>query len=304
MSNQCDEEISRTRKRVSGGGRGGPQQAARPLRQTGRGQRQPARHAAPHRRRAGQSQQPAHELPQVHRLALGDEVGAARGARARREPLHRQRVRFRGAVDVGHVDAKRTAPDPHQAPAPGAGDQRRHQVAVAGAPDQVRAQRRGGQRAVVGRQHRLLRQGLGPRIGRVVVVGIGYRLIDAAQVAAGEHHARRAGEHQPLHPVGAAAGDYRLGAGHVYLVEAARGARSAGYQRRGVHYRPAAGAGRGGGARVRQVAAHLLHAAGRQRRVAAPRVAAHLMAAAQQPLHHGASQEAAAAGHQHLHGAA
>jgi hypothetical protein len=112
---------------------------------------------------------------------------------------------------LGHVADQAQLP-------PRAAENARQQVRIAGAPDEVRAQRDGRELRRVGGQHALLGQRLGLRVGRAEMRGIRRGLVDAFEITTVVDHARTRRQHELADLVQLAGGEHVAGAAHVGLV--------------------------------------------------------------------------------------
>ena len=130
-----------------------------------------------HRRQPGLGQHAVDEPPQVHRLAVRDEVRLARRRRTRRRAGRRRAGGRRRRCRCSHVHLHRPRPMRRSLPARALARIRGIEVRVARAPDQVRAQRdRGEVRAVRG-EDRLLGHGLRLGVVRLEVLRVRQRLV-------------------------------------------------------------------------------------------------------------------------------
>ncbi len=169
-----------------------PRQDVGQLQKAGGGERHGQRDRALDRRQAGGFEKVVDHIPERDRFALGHEISPARDGRAGLEPVGGEQMGFGGVVDIDRIDQRIAPADPPELSAPGAGENPRQQIVVAGAPDQVRPNRDRGQARRVGREDDLLGAGLGFRIRRLVTRRIGNRLVDAFHIPAVEYHAGRA----------------------------------------------------------------------------------------------------------------
>ena len=74
-----------------------------------------------------------------------------------------EQVRVRGVVHMSHVHTVQAGPDDAEFAGPGAGDDARHEMVVAGTPDQVRPQGAGAKHFGIGGEHEAFGLGLGHR---------------------------------------------------------------------------------------------------------------------------------------------
>ena len=265
--------------------------------------RHPGGDLPPHRGNAVQLENPRDPAPQRHRRALADEIRPSPRRRPLIERGGREHVGSDTVVDEGQIDEVRAVADLHEAAGPGAAEDRRNEVRVTGAEDEMRPQRDRTQIGAVGREHGLLRGRLRLGVEGLKVRRIGLRFIDTAEAGRGGHHARRGGEDEPRHPGLTAGGDDVAGRHHVAGPE--------GFLRpphlhvgRGVEHASHTGEvlregriGRGGG----EIVGHHPDPLGSEARGWAPREGDHVCAKSMKAAAECRSDEAASARDEHPH---
>ena len=176
-------EATQAAKRVSGGapGSGSSFQAVSAVAASARAHRRGD--AGGRRRDALGGDQVAHEVAEPHRVAVGDEVGAAAAAvlGGAQQPLD-------GVVDVRGRGAVAAAADPAERARARALDQQREQRGVAAAPDEARAHDHRLERAAALLEHDLLGHRLRARVGRLRAQRERIRLVGVHQRLAVHQH--------------------------------------------------------------------------------------------------------------------
>ena len=122
-------------------------------------------------------------------------------------------------VDVGKVDELGELSHPPQGATPTPRQDSRDQMGIARPPHQVRPQGNGSQAIIIGPQNQSLGHGLGRRIGRLIVTGIGDRLVHTFHVLTLENNAGRTGVDQLRHTALAAGFNDPSGSLHIGLVK-------------------------------------------------------------------------------------
>ncbi|MBI2205500.1 MAG: hypothetical protein HYU41_16760 [Candidatus Rokubacteria bacterium] len=252
------------------------------------------------RRQAEPREELVQKVPEDHGLALTDEVALAGDGRTGLEPVGRKQVRVSRVLDVRDVHLVPAVADDDDLAGACALHDARNQVVVAGAPDEVRPERRGQEVAAVRGDDGALGHGLRRRVARAVVLRIGQRLVGVFQVAPGEDDAGRARVHEPLNAARAAGVDDVARADDVRAVEGLPRTPEE-RQRRHVEHAVDADAGAVDGVPVLDIGLDHLGASRFQLRIAVARHRPDGIAARDELFHDVAAEEAATAGDEGLH---
>ena len=120
-----------------------------------------------------EGQHPADPFPEWNRVALADEECTPAGSRTLVEGGGREQMGRHAVVDERQVDQILAVSNLHEPAGLGPLQDRRHEIRVARAEDEVRPQAYRSQRCAVGREHRPLRGRLRFRIERPILLWIG-----------------------------------------------------------------------------------------------------------------------------------
>lgn len=124
-------------------------------------------------RESGGGEDAIDEGPEREGFAVGEKIGAAGDGGIREKFFGGEEMRVGGVVEVDRVHEVRAVAEAAELSGASAREDARDEMVVAGSPNQVRAQRDGGEGRAVGGEDALFGEGFGLRIGREKVRGIG-----------------------------------------------------------------------------------------------------------------------------------